>query len=128
MIPRTARVKGSRQHPDLFRETGITGITRELGCCGTGFTGLSAAGWGAGIFFPISSALLAGRTRAGLAGAGLEVPGIFLAISSVLLDGLTRECTACEASAGTLILAATSSALLTRLRPVLSFIAIIIYS
>ncbi|MBR0213789.1 MAG: hypothetical protein IJL95_03590 [Solobacterium sp.] len=130
-IPATASVKGSRQHPDFFFatgfETGCGDVTRELACCGSGFDGRrSAAGLGEGIFLLISSVLLAGRTRVGAAGA--ELPGIFLLISSVLLAGRTRVCTEDAASAGISILFTISSALLTRLRPVLSFIAISFYS
>jgi hypothetical protein len=106
--------------------TGLTGVTRELACCGTGGTGLSEAGLGAGIFFPMSSALLAGRTRAaGVCSLTTGVVSIFRATASALLILERPLLTGAASTAFSFeIFSAALSALLTRLRPVRSFIAI----
>ena len=127
--PKTPSAKGSRQQPpDFFDtgfETGWDGVTLELGCGGIGADGLSGAAAGVGgIFREISSTLLEGFTRAGMESDGPDDGVlIFREISSTLLDGLTRvEVVGLDAELLTFL--ETSSALLTRFRPVLSFIAI----
>ena len=115
MIPSTARMKGSRQQPDLLwvygLKYGLRGVL-ALACCGWGAAGRSEAGRGpAGIFLETSSALLEGRTLVGAAADWLEAPGIFLAMSSALLEGLTLVDEAADDEAPGIFLAISSALL-----------------
>ena len=151
-----ASVKGRRQHPLDFFCAGFWEGTRALGRGISTSAGRFGAGAGfVGIFFPISSALLEGRTRVGVFDVGLLVLGpIFWAILSALLTGrtlvgvfgvgllafepifpailsalLTRERP--FVFVGTEfpgIFPVIFSALLTRFRPLRSFIAIFFFS